>query len=249
MTNQLSGCRRAGRWAAVASAGLVLGLAVHAQDTSPPFPSYNFEQATAYPVVGITAECGVVMRVESEDRVIVMAGVSVPPDERNRARLRQFLDSLLMGEAVYLRPEPSTTTPPSESSHSRACLFRAPDGLFANLEVVRQGYVKVQAEPPCEHLDLLRHYEQRARQAQKGVWARSSRDGQSSVASAPESTTAGPSPQAEEITVYVTKTGKKYHRAGCPHLQKSSRAITLKEALEKGYEPCSRCKPPTLENP
>lgn len=44
-------------------------------------------------------------------------------------------------------------------------------------------------------------------------------------------------------TVYVTKTGKKYHRKGCSSLSRSRRAIKLSEAKEQGYAPCSRCRP------
>lgn len=45
-------------------------------------------------------------------------------------------------------------------------------------------------------------------------------------------------------TVYVTKTGEKYHRSGCSYLSHSKRAIELSEAKAAGYTPCSRCKPP-----
>jgi hypothetical protein len=48
----------------------------------------------------------------------------------------------------------------------------------------------------------------------------------------------------QDITVYVTHTGSKYHRAGCRSLAKSSIPISLKEAAAKGYSPCSICKPP-----
>jgi len=48
-------------------------------------------------------------------------------------------------------------------------------------------------------------------------------------------------------TVYITKTGKKYHRASCSYLKQSSIAISLQEAVARGYTPCSRCKPPVLK--
>lgn len=48
-----------------------------------------------------------------------------------------------------------------------------------------------------------------------------------------------------DIVVYVTRSGSKYHRDGCSSLSKSKIEITLKEAIEQGYEPCKRCKPPT----
>ena len=115
-----------------------------------------------------------------------------------------------------------------------------------NLEIIRQGYAKTQAEPDSEYAELLRHYERRAKRARKGVWAPAPKTDKSA-----ESRTSSeqPAPDADKITVYVTKSGKKYHKKGCQHLRRSSRAISLSEAVAKGYEPCSRCKPPTLESP
>lgn len=49
----------------------------------------------------------------------------------------------------------------------------------------------------------------------------------------------------QDETVYVTKTGAKYHKAGCSYLKKSSISMKLSEAA-KSYSPCSRCNPPTL---
>ena len=43
-------------------------------------------------------------------------------------------------------------------------------------------------------------------------------------------------------TVYITNTGKKYHRSGCSYLKSSTR-INKSEAVKRGYTPCSRCKP------
>jgi hypothetical protein len=50
-------------------------------------------------------------------------------------------------------------------------------------------------------------------------------------------------PQRNEVTVYVTDTGTKYHRAGCVHLRRSSHSLSLSEAKRRGYEPCKVCKP------
>jgi competence protein ComEC len=47
-------------------------------------------------------------------------------------------------------------------------------------------------------------------------------------------------------TVYVTRTGKKYHRAGCRYLSQSKIPMSLAEAA-KHYGPCSVCKPPVLK--
>ena len=45
-----------------------------------------------------------------------------------------------------------------------------------------------------------------------------------------------------DSTVYITKSGKKYHRAGCIYLGKSAIPIKLSDA-KKYYQPCKRCKP------
>ena len=50
--------------------------------------------------------------------------------------------------------------------------------------------------------------------------------------------------QDTQITVYITKTGEKYHKSSCRYLSKSKISISLKDAKEQGLTPCSVCKPP-----
>lgn len=58
------------------------------------------------------------------------------------------------------------------------------------------------------------------------------------------------SPQADQSgsdqTVYVTKTGTKYHAAGCHYLTRSQFPMKLSDAVNAGYSPCSVCNPPNL---
>ena len=49
---------------------------------------------------------------------------------------------------------------------------------------------------------------------------------------------------SDNITVYATRTGSKYHRAGCRYLSKSSIPMSLSDAKARGLTPCSVCKPP-----
>lgn len=51
--------------------------------------------------------------------------------------------------------------------------------------------------------------------------------------------------EPQEIIVYITETGAKYHRGSCRHLKDSKIEITLEEAIARGYEPCGTCDPPT----
>jgi hypothetical protein len=51
-------------------------------------------------------------------------------------------------------------------------------------------------------------------------------------------------PQTKEQTVYITKSGKKYHRDTCRYLSRSKIPTTLKDAKANGYTACSICRPP-----
>jgi len=53
------------------------------------------------------------------------------------------------------------------------------------------------------------------------------------------------SAQGQDAKVWVTKYGKKYHRANCREIKrsKSVHEITLKDAIARGFKACSVCKP------
>ena len=46
-----------------------------------------------------------------------------------------------------------------------------------------------------------------------------------------------------DVTVYITKTGEKFHRDGCQYLRKSQIPISRSNAIAQGYGACSRCNP------
>lgn len=47
--------------------------------------------------------------------------------------------------------------------------------------------------------------------------------------------------QTKDCTVYVTRTGHCYHRAGCRSLRLSKFAMSRKDAIARGYTPCRVC--------
>jgi len=103
------------------------------------------------------------------------------------------------------------------------------DGAFLNAEIIKQGYGFAYTRFPFKYLEEFRQYEREARENERGLWAPKEEK----------------KPEAnEETIVYITKTGKKYHTGECRYLSKSKIPISLKEACEKGYTPCSRCNPP-----
>ena len=63
--------------------------------------------------------------------------------------------------------------------------------------------------------ELFRHYEARARSSGKGLWSESSTTAVSAVVSKVESESASDADVDGDTTVYVTKSGSKYHREGC----------------------------------
>jgi len=106
------------------------------------------------------------------------------------------------------------------------------DGTFVNVEIIRQGYGFAYTKYPFKYLEEFRAFEREARENRRGLWA---------------SKEESKSETSEDTIVYITKSGKKYHREGCRYLSKSKIPISLKEAIKRGYTPCSVCRPPTLK--
>jgi len=64
-----------------------------------------------------------------------------------------------------------------------------------------------------------------------------------SVGAAPSTAAPPETDGSADPVVYVTRTGTKYHRAGCRYLARSSIPMKLSTA-SKSYGPCSACTPP-----
>jgi len=108
-----------------------------------------------------------------------------------------------------------------------AYVYREPDGLLVNLELVRQGYGHALTEYPFDGLEQFIAAEREAREARRGLWA-----------DAPAET--GP-------TVMVTPTGQRYHRPECGEVGEHAEAMGLSRAIAEGYEPCGLCQPPVTQ--
>jgi len=109
------------------------------------------------------------------------------------------------------------------------------------------GYVVIYCDrkgPVCWDVSsqtMYAEYARELRSAQKlAEGATSSEDG---VVSSSASEKGGPVPYSAETTVYVTRTGRKFHRKGCRYVREGARPIVKKDALKSGYTPCAICKP------
>jgi endonuclease YncB( thermonuclease family) len=130
-----------------------------------------------------------------------------------------------------------------------------PDGANFNKELVKAGFAWWYRQYSNDK--ELEQLEQEARVSKRGLWSDPNPvapwDWRHNPSFADNSTlNISPTDKlaasdASDIIVYVTKTGSKYHRAGCRYL-KSVIPIKLSEASSR-YTPCSVCNPPTLDSP
>lgn len=183
------------------------------------------------------------LRAAGRETPVRLAYLSSAADDDVADAASAYLARLLEDEAVYvelLKPrEPGT--PKDEVSD--ALLFRVPDGLFINVELVRLGYARARSGIEGDDGKLLRFYEQRARQAKKGIWAAAAKLAEDRKPAERKKDDSGSASGEDTNIVYVTAHGKKYHRKDCQYLTDTAKAISLAEA-RKTLEPCSRCKPP-----
>ena len=205
------------------------------------YPVENFTGDTAYKVVRVIDGDTVKIDYNGKPTNVRLIGVDTPetvhpnkPVEAYGKEASNFTKNLLLGESVYLRFDIDKT-----DTYGRllAYLYRAPDGLFVNLEIVRQGYGHAYTQFPFKHMELFRYYGNRARAAGKGLYG----DPKARVASQSAEVSVAESESEDEV--YVTRTGRKYHRGDCKWLSRSKIPISLAEAKER-YSPCGWCKPP-----
>ncbi len=205
------------------------------------YPVENFTGDTAYKVVRVIDGDTVKIDYNGKAKNVRLIGVDTPetvhpnkPVEAYGKEASNFTKNLLLGESVYLRFDAERT---DTFGRLLAYVYRAPDGLFVNLEIVRQGYGHAYTQFPFKHIELFRYYGNRARISGKGLYG----DPKARVASQSAEVTVAESESEDEV--YVTRTGRKYHRGDCKWLRRSKIPISLAEAKER-YGPCGWCKPP-----
>ena len=210
---------------------LITSMVVFGQITAPKtYPIEDFTKDTAYQVIDIIDGDTIKINYQGKQTTVHLIGVDTPetvhpqkPVEAFGKEATYFLKNLLLKESVYLRFDVQRT---DKYGRTLAYLYRAPDGLFVNLEIVRQGYGKAYTVFPFKHKSLFQHYGGQAQKAGRGLWS----------AHLPNDDV----PKA--VTVYITRTGKKYHRASCRYLKYSKIPVSLEKA-KQNYGPCSVCRP------
>jgi micrococcal nuclease len=190
-------------------------------------------------VVGIAdGDTLLVLDSTNQQHKIRLNGIDAPESHQAFGeRAKQFLAAKVFGKELRV------VTKKIDYYHRQVADVFIGDRLI-NKEMVEEGwawhFVKYSNDPE------LTAAENRARAAKLGLWADAHpvapwdfRSPKLTFAALEAEAAADP----KSVTVYVTDTGTKYHRASCRHVAKSSIPKSLDEA-KKTHSPCSVCKPP-----
>lgn len=204
----------------------------------------------------------VTLMVDGEMRRFELLGADAP-EWLEKARVqrphakesRRFLTNLLLGERVLVfEPEPGAQ---DAIGRRRGYLFREPDGMFVDLEIIRQGYGKVSTRAGEPYEGVLRWYERRARELDRGVWGQPPEPEPETDEASPAETEPAETlpaqarpqpapkesqPAVEDAFVWITRSGSKYHREGCSHLT-ATRTRVARDSVRSTHEPCKSCNP------
>ncbi|MFW6146705.1 MAG: thermonuclease family protein [Planctomycetota bacterium] len=99
-------------------------------------------------------------------RLVGVAAVETAGD----GDVEAFLENLLIGEFVRIVPDSQLDGEDGDGAKV-GYLYRAPDGLQVNIELIRQGYAVAADGYDFDHAETFTFYEQKARADGKGIWA------------------------------------------------------------------------------
>lgn len=143
-------------------------------------PSTPMEETTegqpqARKVIGTGKDLAVTVHIDGKRTRVRLLGVAVPETARSDGtRPRRptgdvFLKNLLTGEFAYLVQDAGLGETDEDGTRV-AYLYRAPDRLFVNQELIRQGFAVTADGYDFRHKEAFLIYEHRARADEKGLW-------------------------------------------------------------------------------
>jgi len=131
----------------------------------------------AYPVIKVTDGDTVELLIEGKKVKVRLIGVNTPetkhpdkPVEVYGPESSMFMRNLLLGESVYVEYDSQGAGVRDRYDRTLAFLYRAPDSLFVNYELVRQGYAKVYRAVEFRYRADFEAAEARAIEAKRGMW-------------------------------------------------------------------------------
>ncbi|NLH40116.1 MAG: thermonuclease family protein [Elusimicrobia bacterium] len=212
----------------------------------------------------ISVADGDTLTVECDNKQIEVRLDGIDAPETNQSygdKATEFLSSLVFDKTVNLIEK-------GKDKYGRTLgVILLSDGRILNREIVKEGFAWHYKQYSND--TTLNKLEKEAKSSHKGLWndvdptapwdfrhsteiidetssAKIKSDSNQKPSTSQKTQEFKPEKKSEqkEIIVYITRTGTKYHRVGCQYLRKSVIPISLKEAKNRGYLPCSRCNPP-----
>jgi len=115
----------------------------------------------------------IVVKQHGIEKTIRLIGVDTPELTQRQYYAHEatmFMRNLLVGEKVYLKTDLKTGLI-DKYGRTLAYVYRMPDGLFVNAELVRQGYSPAYLKFPFEYQPKFYELEKFAKYHKKGLWA------------------------------------------------------------------------------
>lgn len=192
-------------------------------------------------VVGVAdGDTLTLLDADQETTRVRLAGIDAPESSQDfGSRAKQALSDRVFGADVQVRVS-------DIDRYGRTVGDIIFEGSWINEELVRAGlawhYTQYSRDAGLARAEVA------AREAGAGLWSVADpvppwdyRRGARGPAGSPSKAEGG-EPLAPDSTVFVTRTGKKYHLDGCRGLSRSRIPITLAEARLE-YGPCGSCRP------
>lgn len=106
---------------------------------------------------------------------VQLFGVNAPETDKHPSKPPEpygeeasvYLQDLLLDDSIYIRFDEHKF---DQYERVWGYVYRASDGVFVNLEVIREGYAEVDLRYPFKYKELFRDYESRAKKERIGLW-------------------------------------------------------------------------------
>lgn len=172
--------------------------------------------------------------VLSTGEKVRLIGVDTPeivdpwkPLEPGAGQASDFLKRFVLGKQVQVRYDRERY----DKYHRTLAYLYLNDGTLVNSEIIRRGYGSAYIRFPFKFQNEFLAVERTAKARKAGIWAPKPKKRQ----------TDAPVMGRSSETVFITRTGKRWHNGGCRYLARSRIPITKEEATTRGYTPCSVC--------
>ncbi|MBM3329111.1 MAG: thermonuclease [Calditrichaeota bacterium] len=130
-----------------------------------------------WPVKRVIDGDTVVLQIEGREETVRLIGVDTPetvkpgtPMEPYGPEANRFTKNLLSGEEVLLEYERNGKAGKDRFGRTLAYIYRSPDGLFVNSEIIRQGYGRLYRKEKSRLHREFEMSERAARRAGRGMW-------------------------------------------------------------------------------